>query len=72
MNLRFLSAAAFPLIWLLALPAWAAEYRLEVADLDYQTMVSEPLKPLHRGPPGGWERAQRQKKSPSSMHVKWA
>ena len=37
MNLRFLSAAAFPLIWLLALPAWAAEYRLEVADLDYQT-----------------------------------
>jgi len=37
MNLRFLSAAAFPLIWLLALPVWAAEYRLEVADLDYQT-----------------------------------
>ena len=37
MKLRRLSAATLPLIWLLALPAWAAEYRLEVTDLDYQT-----------------------------------
>jgi hypothetical protein len=37
MKLRFLSAATIPLIWFLALPAWAAEYRLQVTDLDYQT-----------------------------------
>jgi hypothetical protein len=37
MKLRFMSAASLLLIWFLTLPAWAAEYRLEVADLDYQT-----------------------------------
>ena len=35
--IRLISAASLLLIWLLALPAWAAEYRLEVTDLDYQT-----------------------------------
>jgi hypothetical protein len=40
MKLRWISlisAASLLLIWLLALPAWPAEYRLEVTDLDYQT-----------------------------------
>ena len=40
MKLRFISAAALPLIWLLALPAWATEYRLEVTDLDYHTYAA--------------------------------
>jgi hypothetical protein len=35
--ISLISAASFLLIWLLALPAWAAEYRLEVTDLDYMT-----------------------------------
>ncbi len=40
MKLRFLSAATLPLLCLLALPTWAAEYRLEVTDLDYQTYAA--------------------------------
>jgi hypothetical protein len=37
MKLRFISAVSLLLIWLLTLPAWATEYPLEIADLDYQT-----------------------------------
>jgi hypothetical protein len=40
MKLRLISlfsASSLLLIWLLALPAWAAEYRLEVTDLDDMT-----------------------------------
>jgi hypothetical protein len=40
MKLRFISAAALPLICLLALPAWAAEYRLQVTDLAYQNYAT--------------------------------
>jgi hypothetical protein len=40
MKLRFISAATLPLVWLLALPAWATEYRLEVTDLDYRTYAT--------------------------------
>jgi hypothetical protein len=32
--ISLISASSLLLIWLLALPAWATEYRLEVTDLD--------------------------------------
>jgi hypothetical protein len=40
MKLRFVSAAALLLVWLVALPAWAMEYHLEVTDLDYRTYAA--------------------------------
>jgi hypothetical protein len=40
MKLRFVRAAALLLVWLVALPAWAMEYRLAVTDLDYRTYAA--------------------------------
>jgi len=34
--INLISASSLLLVWLLALPAWAVEYRLEVTDLNYQ------------------------------------
>jgi hypothetical protein len=37
---RTLVGWIFAFIWLMALPAWAAEYHLEVTDLDYMTYAA--------------------------------
>jgi hypothetical protein len=38
--ISLISTSFLLLIWLLALPAWAAEYLLEVTDLDYMTYAA--------------------------------
>jgi hypothetical protein len=39
-SISLISTSSLLLLWLLALPAWATEYRLEVTDLDYQTYAA--------------------------------
>ncbi|MGH8059205.1 MAG: hypothetical protein ACREOH_18540 [Candidatus Entotheonellia bacterium] len=51
MNVRSLVGWVFVSVWLLVLPAWAVEYRLQVTNLDYHTFFAylENSSPAWRG-----------------------